>query len=53
MPGGLVIVDDYYDWEGCAAALHEFLAARRAPERIRETPRGGVAYLIKDGSASA
>jgi len=52
MPGGLVIVDDYYDWEGCAAAIHEFLAARRAAERIHETPYGGVAYLIKEKPAA-
>lgn len=48
MPGGLVIVDDYYDWEGCAKALHEFLAERQAPERIRQTRSGKVAYLLKE-----
>lgn len=34
VPGGLVVVDDYYSWEGCAVAVHEFLAARRLPHRI-------------------
>jgi hypothetical protein len=47
MPGGLVIIDDYYDWDGCAAAVHDFLAERKARERLRQTRIGGVAYLIK------
>jgi O-methyltransferase len=32
--GGLVILDDYYDWEGCAVAVHEFLGKRRVSHRI-------------------
>jgi O-methyltransferase len=32
--GGFVIFDDYYTWEGCAIALHEFLGARRLGHRI-------------------
>jgi O-methyltransferase len=26
-PNGVVLVDDYYSWEGCARAIHEFLAS--------------------------
>jgi O-methyltransferase len=44
-PGGLVIVDDYYTWEGCARAVHDFLSARERAERIRSY--GGVCYLEK------
>jgi O-methyltransferase len=29
VPGGLIVVDDYYDWEGCRVAVHEWIAARR------------------------
>jgi O-methyltransferase len=32
--GGLVILDDYYAWDGCAIATHEFLASRRLGHRI-------------------
>ena len=28
-PGGFVILDDYYDYDGCAIAVHEFLAKHR------------------------
>jgi hypothetical protein len=38
--GGLVILDDYYAYDGCAAAVHEFLAARRLPDRIESVPGG-------------
>ena len=46
VPGGLILIDDYADWQGCAIALHEFLAARRRTEIIREWA-GGVFYLRK------
>ena len=32
--GGLVILDDYYAWDGCAIAVHEFLGSRRLGHRI-------------------
>lgn len=47
LPGALVLVDDYYAWEGCSKAVHAFLAARRAPETIRASRFGKVAYLLK------
>jgi O-methyltransferase len=31
---GLVIVDDYYVWDGCSKAVHDFLSRRQLPERI-------------------
>jgi hypothetical protein len=33
-PGGYIILDDYYDWQGCAIAVHEFLGTRKLPHRI-------------------
>jgi O-methyltransferase len=35
-PGGLIILDDYYTWDGCAHALHDFLARRNLPLRVRQ-----------------
>src|SRR6266568_5337091 len=32
--GGFIIFDDYYTWDGCAAAVHEFLGQRRLSHRI-------------------
>jgi O-methyltransferase len=35
-PRGLIVVDDYYAWDGCARAIHEFLAECKEPLRIRQ-----------------
>jgi hypothetical protein len=35
-PGGIVILDDYYMWDGCARATHDYLAANDLPYRLRE-----------------
>lgn len=48
-PGGLVVLDDYYQWDGCARAVHEYLARRAEPARIREFH--GVAFLVKPAPA--
>ena len=45
--GGLIIVDDYYVFDGCSRAVHEFLARRQAREHIGQGPVGRTAYLIK------
>ena len=47
LPGALVLIDDYYDWEGCTKAVHAFLARRMAPEPVRQSRHGKVAYLLK------
>jgi hypothetical protein len=44
-PGGVLIVDDYYQWDGCTIATHEFLARRELPLRIEEAAR--IAILTK------
>ncbi len=52
-PGGIVIVDDYYKWDGCARAVNEFvsgLASVNAVPRIRQF-HDLVAYLIKPAAA--
>jgi O-methyltransferase len=33
-PGGFVVIDDYYTWDGCAVAVHEFLGSRHLPHRL-------------------
>ena len=44
-PGGIVILDDYYTWDGCCRALHDFLSKRSAVERVRSL--GNVCFLQK------
>lgn len=45
--GGLIIIDDYYTWEGCARAVHDFLSKSHAVARIRQTETG-ICYIIKE-----
>ena len=43
--GGLIIIDDYYTWDGCSKATHDFLSGAQCQERIREYK--GVCYIQK------
>jgi O-methyltransferase len=45
--GGMIIIDDYYFWDGCTRAVHDFLSKNGLSDRIRETANG-VAYMIKN-----
>lgn len=45
-PGGLILIDDYFYWDGCTRAVHDFLSRRNLPARIRES-RNGVCYIYK------
>lgn len=55
--GGLIILDDYYVWEGCSKAIHDYLSKYKRVEKIFEAysygiPKGrGIiptgCYLIK------
>jgi O-methyltransferase len=47
--GGVIILDDYYSWDGCSKATHDFLSQRSAVERIRAL--GSVCYLIKSAES--
>ena len=44
--GGLIILDDYYTWDGCSRATHDFLSKNSSKSRLHETNMG-VAYIIK------
>ena len=44
-PNALIIIDDYVAWEGCARAVHDFLARDKLATRIREFQ--GVTYMLK------
>lgn len=48
VPGGIILIDDYYSWDGCSRAVHDFLSERRASERIHQGPIGRVAYITKN-----
>ena len=44
---GVVIIDDYYAWDGCAVAVHEYLGKHRLNHRIRSLPDFSAAYILK------
>jgi O-methyltransferase len=33
-PDGIIILDDYYTWDGCSRAVHRFLADRQSTARV-------------------
>ena len=43
--GGLIIVDDYYMWDGCSKAIHAYLSSHSRAERICSYQN--VCYLEK------
>ena len=46
VPGGIIVFDDYYTWDGCALAVHEFLGTRHLSHRLKSA--GNVpAYFHK------
>lgn len=42
---GLIIIDDYYAWDGCARAIHDYLSKNNLPLRISQS-KNGVCYII-------
>lgn len=49
LPGGAIIIDDYFDWEGCRRAVHDFLSSVRAREAIERVGKTGGAFIRKLG----
>jgi O-methyltransferase len=45
--GGVVMIDDYYIWEGASKAIHEYLAKYKRPERLINSWYLSGCYLIK------
>jgi len=45
MPGGMILIDDYFTWDGCAKAVHEFLAETEATERVQQGRIAGTAFI--------
>lgn len=43
--GGLLLIDDYYTWDGCARAVHDYLSAHKLADRIESA--SGVCYMVK------
>ncbi|MBD2078131.1 class I SAM-dependent methyltransferase [Phormidium sp. FACHB-592] len=50
---GIIIIDDYYAWDGCAVAVHEYLGSNGLNHRIRSIPDFSSAYIIKQAHRDA
>ncbi len=44
--GGLIVIDDYYVWDGCSRAVHDYLSETKSSSRIFQW-KNHVAYIIK------
>lgn len=44
---GIVIVDDYYAWDGCARAVHDYLSRHDLPYRLKSLPYNFGMYFVK------
>lgn len=42
---GIIIIDDYYAWDGCSRAVHDYLSKNNLPLRISQTKKG-VCYIV-------
>jgi O-methyltransferase len=45
MPGGLILIDDYYTWDGCSRAVHDYFSRHKTADRIHQFR--GIAYCVK------
>lgn len=45
MQRGLIIIDDYYAWDGCSRAVHDYLSRTRSLDRIEAG--GSMAFIVK------
>jgi hypothetical protein len=54
-PGGIIIVDDYYNWDGCARAVNEFISRFTPPDAVPRLSQfhDRVAYLVKPNPANS
>lgn len=44
--GGIVILDDYYTWDGCAKAVHDYLSEIKSPSRVYQF-NNQIGYIVK------
>lgn len=44
--GGVIIIDDYYTWDGCSKAVHDYLSEVKSPSRVHQWSNR-VAYIVK------
>lgn len=43
---GIIIIDDYYTWDGCSRAIHDYLSMHKRTERIQQF-NNNICFIIK------
>ncbi len=49
--GGLVLMDDYYFWDGFSKAIHDYLSKNKLPVRINQWSNSNLYYILKKSEA--
>lgn len=44
--GGIIIIDDYYAWDGCSRAVHDYLSTHSLTDRIHQYDNA-ICFIIK------
>jgi len=44
--GGIILLDDYYTWDGCSKAVHDYLSKIKSPSRVHQW-NNQIGYIIK------
>lgn len=44
--GGIILLDDYYTWDGCTKAVHDYLSKIKSPSRLHQW-KNQIGYIIK------
>jgi O-methyltransferase len=50
---GIIILDDYFTWDGCARATHDYLSQNNLPYRIESRPSRIGAWMVKQTNGRA
>lgn len=45
--GGIIIIDDYYTWDGCSKAVHDYLSRQQSKSRVLQW-YNRIAYILKN-----
>ncbi|MFQ3675925.1 MAG: TylF/MycF/NovP-related O-methyltransferase [Endomicrobiia bacterium] len=45
--GGIIVLDDYYTWDGCSRALHDYLSKHKLTEKLRQY-KEHICFIIKN-----
>jgi O-methyltransferase len=46
LAGGIILLDDYYTWDGCSKAVHDYLSKTKSASRIHQW-NNQVGFIVK------